>query len=107
MPRIHNKKNHWLSEYRDGKIHPRFEGKNLKHSWKEKAACKGMDTNIFFPSPTDSNLITSEAKKICESCPVQKQCLDYSVKVMEHYGIWGGGTMHDRRKIRSKLKLAG
>lgn len=98
---VKEKRRHWLIEFRSGRSHPTFEGKTLNHSWREKAACKGMDTNLFFPEPTGSSYQTRETKKICDNCSVQNECLDYSVTVMERYGIWGGTTMKGRVKIRS------
>ena len=97
------KRRHWLIEYRSGRSHPNFEGKTITHSWRQKAACKGMDTNLFFPEPTGSSYQTRETKKICNNCDVKKECLDYSVTVMERYGIWGGTTVNGRVEIRSKL----
>ena len=38
---------------------------------------------------------------ICRSCPVLKQCLEYALRHPEYteYGIWGGTTPPQRRRI--------
>jgi WhiB family redox-sensing transcriptional regulator len=50
-------------------------------------ACKGEDTNLFFSDDFDD--ITA-AKKICLSCDVREECLEYAIAAREQYGIWGG-----------------
>lgn len=68
--------------------------------WRSKAACKGMDTNIFFPERGE-NLKVKKAKEVCSRCPVQRECLDYSLQFSENgiVGIWGGMAGKDRREL--------
>lgn len=40
------------------------------------------------------------AKRACQSCPIQEQCLSYALKYKENEGIWGGLTAGERKKIR-------
>ena len=65
--------------------------------WTDRAACRGTDTEIFFPANADEE---AEALSICATCPVRAQCLDYAVRNRETYGIWGGTTPEQRRRIR-------
>jgi WhiB family transcriptional regulator, redox-sensing transcriptional regulator len=65
--------------------------------WTDRAACRGTDTEIFFPANPDEE---AEALSICATCPVRAQCLDYAVRNRETYGIWGGTTPEQRRRIR-------
>jgi WhiB family transcriptional regulator, redox-sensing transcriptional regulator len=65
--------------------------------WTDRAACRGTDTEIFFPANADEE---AEALSICATCPVRAQCLDYAVRNRETYGIWGGTTPDQRRRIR-------
>lgn len=53
--------------------------------WRE-ASCKGMDTNLWFPTDLAD---AQQAVKICNSCPVKDLCFDYALENHE-YGIWGG-----------------
>ena len=65
--------------------------------WTARAACIGTDTEIFYPVTPDEE---AEALSICATCPVRAQCLDYAVRNREPYGIWGGTTPDQRRRIR-------
>lgn len=42
------------------------------------------------------------AKALCEVCPVRQECLDYSIKNNELYGIWGGKTLSERDSLRRR-----
>jgi WhiB family redox-sensing transcriptional regulator len=70
-------------------------------SWRDHAACKGLDTNLFFPERGDM-LGTRIAIRVCETCPVQTECRDYSLQFSENTisGIWGGMSGLGRRKHR-------
>ena len=68
-----------------------------KGTWTDQAACRGTDTEIFFPANADEE---AEALSICATCPVRAQCLEYAVRNKEIYGIWGGTTPDQRRRIR-------
>jgi WhiB family transcriptional regulator, redox-sensing transcriptional regulator len=68
-----------------------------KGTWSDQAACRGTDTDIFFPANADEE---AEALSICATCPVRAQCLEYAVRNKEIYGIWGGTTPDQRRRIR-------
>jgi WhiB family redox-sensing transcriptional regulator len=68
-----------------------------KGAWTDQAACRGTETEIFFPATPDEE---AEALSICATCPVRAQCLDYAVRNRETYGIWGGTTPEQRRRMR-------
>ena len=63
--------------------------------WKPLAACLGTDPDIFFPEGTVSPL----AKQICGGCPVKEPCLEYALQNKEKFGIWGGTSERERRRI--------
>lgn len=63
------------------------------------AACRGMDVNLFMPERGDIATVNN-AKRICATCPVQTQCLEYGLE--EKHGIWGGMAEAPRRKLRAK-----
>lgn len=69
----------------------------VKEEWMGRAACKGMDPDLFFPDRGES---TKEAKALCLGCPVVKECLDYAVRNREKQGIWGGTSERQRRRLR-------
>jgi WhiB family redox-sensing transcriptional regulator len=64
--------------------------------WTEDALCAQADPDLFFPDKGGS---TREAKDVCTRCPVQVECLDYALKNEERFGIWGGVSERDRRRI--------
>ena len=68
-----------------------------KGAWTDQAACRGTDTEIFYPANSDEE---AEALSICATCPVRAQCLDYAIRNRETYGIWGGATPEQRRRMR-------
>ena len=64
--------------------------------WAAYAACRGADPNLFFPSEEDD---AAEAIRICGGCPVQGECLEWALESRVRYGIWGGTTERDRRRL--------
>jgi WhiB family transcriptional regulator, redox-sensing transcriptional regulator len=72
------------------------------------AACSTMDTLIFFPigetGPAAPQV--SLAKKICASCPVREQCLEFAIATIQNDGIWGGTTEDERRLIKRARRAA-
>ncbi len=66
-------------------------------SWTEEANCKGADADLFFPERGAS---TRKAKSICRACSVQGECLEYAIENSEKFGIWGGLSERERRKIK-------
>ena len=66
-------------------------------SWQADALCAQTDPEAFFPEKGGS---TREAKKICEQCEVRAECLEYALKHDERFGIWGGLSERERRRLR-------
>ena len=64
--------------------------------WRQRAACRGVDPDIFFPV-TDEE--AADAKAICAACPVQQACLEWALTTREREGVWGGATERERRRI--------
>jgi WhiB family redox-sensing transcriptional regulator len=65
--------------------------------WLARAACRGMDPELFFPDRGES---TEQAKAVCAACPVRAECLDHALTNVERFGIWGGLSERERRAIR-------
>ncbi len=73
-------------------------------SWRENAACRDMDTSIFFPE--QGHRWTADiARQTCDSCPVRAACLDEAVTRGER-GIWGGTNDGERRELRQQGAVA-
>ena len=65
--------------------------------WQERALCAQTDPEAFFPEKGGS---TREAKRICSGCDVKAECLDYALANDERFGIWGGLSERERRRLR-------
>ncbi len=71
--------------------------------WQDSANCLGVDPDLFFPERGAS---TREAKEVCRGCVVQADCLEYALRNGEKFGIWGGMSERERRRIRRQRALA-
>jgi WhiB family redox-sensing transcriptional regulator len=68
-------------------------------AWQADALCAQTDPEAFFPEKGGS---TREAKKICQQCDVRSECLDYALANDERFGIWGGLSERERRRLRRR-----
>jgi WhiB family redox-sensing transcriptional regulator len=71
--------------------------------WRDDAICAQTDPEAFFPEKGGS---TREAKQICRSCDVRPECLDYALAHNERFGIWGGLSERDRRRLARGITTA-
>ena len=67
--------------------------------WQERALCAQTDPEAFFPEKGGS---TREAKKVCLTCEVRTACLESALMKDERFGIWGGLSERERRKLKKK-----
>jgi WhiB family transcriptional regulator, redox-sensing transcriptional regulator len=65
--------------------------------WQENALCAQTDPEAFFPEKGGS---TREAKRICLGCDVRDKCLEYALANDERFGIWGGLSERERRRLK-------
>jgi WhiB family transcriptional regulator, redox-sensing transcriptional regulator len=68
----------------------------MNKQWRSKAACQGLDPEIFYPLDDED---AEEAKVVCVSCPVREACLEHALGYREKEGVWGGATERERRRI--------
>ncbi len=68
-------------------------------SWQDQALCAQTDPEAFFPEKGGS---TREAKRICVGCEVKQECLEYALMQDERFGIWGGLSERERRRLKRK-----
>lgn len=68
-------------------------------SWQERSLCAQTDPEAFFPEKGGS---TREAKKVCTGCDVRQECLEYALEHDERFGIWGGLSERERRKLKKR-----
>ena len=65
--------------------------------WQERGLCAQTDPEAFFPEKGGS---TREAKRICQGCEVKDRCLEYALANDERFGIWGGLSERERRRLK-------
>ena len=68
-----------------------------EQDWQERALCAQTDPEAFFPEKGGS---TREAKRICLGCEVKDECLEYALAHDERFGIWGGLSERERRRLK-------
>lgn len=68
-----------------------------RSAWQERALCAETDAEAFFPVQGGSS---RAAKRTCRACPVTDSCLEYAMDTHQEFGIWGGTSERERRKLR-------
>ena len=68
--------------------------------WQDQALCAQTDPEAFFPEKGGS---TREAKRVCASCEVRAECLEYALSNDERFGIWGGLSERERRRVKKQV----
>lgn len=72
-------------------------------AWQSQANCQGLDPDLFFPERGAS---TREAKRVCGDCVVKDDCLEWALAAGEKFGIWGGTSERERRRLRKARRAA-
>ena len=70
--------------------------------WQADARCAEVDPEIFFPERGGSS---KAARAVCGQCDVRMQCLEYALNNKEQFGIWGGTSERERRRLRKERTL--
>jgi WhiB family redox-sensing transcriptional regulator len=84
-------------------VHVDIGGQADTRTWQELANCLGVDPDLFFPERGAS---TKEAKEVCRGCVVRDDCLEFALSNSEKFGIWGGMSERERRRIRRARAVA-
>ena len=76
--------------------------------WAERALCARADPDACYP---EHHALIAAAKRICATCPVRAQCLEYALSGADTWrgittGIWGGTTPRERSQLRQARKAA-
>jgi WhiB family transcriptional regulator, redox-sensing transcriptional regulator len=71
-------------------------------TWQKSANCLGVDPDLFFPERGGT---TREAKEVCRSCVVKQECLEYALNNGEKFGVWGGLSERERRRLRRRRNV--
>ena len=65
-----------------------------KAEYATRGSCLGHPHNLWFPELGDPGSGSMQAKRICSTCPVKVECLEYGIDT-KSYGIWGGITLRN------------
>lgn len=71
-------------------------------AWMADGSCRVYPPNKFFPSDGAG---VERARKICVTCPVTEQCLDYALEHRIEHGVWGGCSERERRRILKRRRI--
>lgn len=69
--------------------------------WKRFAACRGEDTELFFPQHSTQGKRRPQVRrmvaKFCVGCPVRRECFEDAIVQGDAYGIRGGYDLQHTR----------
>ena len=82
----------WLHPYRE----------RQDEAWKDHARCVDTAVDFWFPGRGATNLV--EQRKFCAPCPVREQCLEYALEHNIKFGVWGGLSERERRRLALRRK---
>ena len=75
---------------------------HAEQEWMLRARCRTLAPSEFFPS---DGVGVDRARKICEQCTVQPDCLEYALTYRIDHGVWGGASERERRRILRRRRL--
>ncbi len=84
-----------------GALGPLLAASRLR--WQDLARCAETDPEAFFPEAGGS---PRRARRICMGCEVRAECLEYALRNNEQFGVWGGTSEAQRRRMRTHLGLS-
>ena len=70
--------------------------------WMANGNCRYEPPTTFFPS---DGVGVEVAKRICETCPVKRACLEYALEHRIDHGVWGGASERQRRRILKRRRV--
>ena len=76
------------------------------NDWRASANCQGMSPGLFFPEKGNCEQQIKEARAVCAGCEVRSECLEEAMASGTRFGLWGGLTTQERRKLRRARRNA-
>lgn len=93
-----------LLEWSDGAAGPLLAaGAAGRPAWQDRALCSQADPEAWFPK---KGVSPAAARRVCMACAVRADCLGYAIENNERFGIWGGFTWQERRRVRQERQAA-
>lgn len=77
-------------------------------SWRERAACRRADAEIFFPAGSSGAAVDQirAAQAVCRTCAVKAPCLQFALETNQEAGVWGGKDEVERRRLRATWRAS-
>jgi WhiB family redox-sensing transcriptional regulator len=72
--------------------------------WHARALCREVWPDLWYPEKSEHT--ARDAKKICLSCEVRLECLQYALDNNERYGVWGGMSERERARVLRRRRAA-
>ncbi len=76
---------------------------DAEHAWMLSGLCRDREPGFFFPS---DGVGVDRARRVCATCPVQADCLEYALRYRIEHGVWGGASERERRRILRSRRAA-
>jgi len=76
---------------------------DAEHAWMLTGLCRDRDPSFFFPS---DGVGVDRARRVCATCPVKDECLEYALQNRIEHGVWGGASERERRRILRRRRVA-
>lgn len=78
-------------------------------TWQAYAECRAENASYFyapshFERKPEKDRRESVARSLCRRCPVREDCLNYSLRVAESHGIWGGLNELERKRLLRRMR---
>jgi len=77
-----------------------LRGYVLRPAWQRRAACRGQGPEMFFARLGDDGAAVQAGKAVCQTCPVQPECLAFALADPMSRGVWGGTSQETRQAMR-------
>ena len=76
-------------------------------TWRDRAACLGVDPELFFPDGNAGRALLQieEAKTVCRRCEVAQTCLKWAMESGQDAGVWGGLSSEERRALKRRARV--
>jgi WhiB family transcriptional regulator, redox-sensing transcriptional regulator len=76
----------------------------MSQGWMAQARCRDLAPALFFPT---NGAGVAAARRVCASCEVAEECLEYALGEHLDHGIWGGTSERERHRILRSRRVQG
>jgi WhiB family redox-sensing transcriptional regulator len=88
----------------EGRVGAMLSEATTVSDWRARSACLQTDPELFFPVGSTGPAVrqVDQAKRVCGSCPVRRECLQWALDERQDHGVWGGLSEDERRALRRR-----